>query len=219
MIKQIFLAALFLFASSFVSQVFAQTEAEAFQYPIYFGMSAGYGSTTWGYLVPPENRASATMALSTPISVTEGGPVWGFFLGYELLPQFAVEGNYQRYQQAEIHFTRKSLFTFQHHGLLQFNTNTESFSLSGKIMLIIPHTTVRIYSSIGAAATHRQDMLANRWRAEPAFGLGFNYNINPHLMAEVGSNYTGGYGEAEISPVNDFVPFLYSVFFRLAYRF
>jgi len=50
-------------------------------------------------------------------------------------------------------------------------------------------------------------------------GGGFNYSFTEHLMAEFGFNFTAGYGESELNPANDYVPFLYSGFFSMAYRF
>ena len=60
-------------------------------------------------------------------------------------------------------------------------------------------------------------MTENR-RVTPTFALGFNYNLSEHIMAELGANYTAGYGESELNPAKDYVPFLYSAFVQLAYR-
>jgi len=198
---------------------YAATDPDLFRYPFYVGVEGGYGSTTWGWLVPPENRASELLELSTPTNVNEGGALWGIFMGYELIPEFAVEANYSRYTTAHVFFSDESIFAFTYDGQTQFNSGTEDYSLSAKFMLFIPQTTVRVYSSVGVAAVHRYDILEDRWRASPAFGVGFNYNITPHWMTEIGANFTGGYGESELTPANDYMPFLYSVFLRLAYRF
>jgi hypothetical protein len=192
---------------------------DKFRYPFYVGITGGYGSTTWSGLVPPGSKANSALALSTPIRVSEGGAMWGVVGGYEIIPQFAVELSYSRYPTATVYFSKKSLFSYRNKGSLEFTTNTEDYSFVGKLMLIIPRTTVRVFSSAGVASVHRYDRLANRWRASPTFNAGFNYNFTDHLMAELGANYTGGYGESELTPSDDYVPFLYSAFLRLAYRF
>jgi opacity protein-like surface antigen len=87
-----------------------------------------------------------------------------------------------------------------------------------KIMMIIPTTDIRAYSSFGAAEVRRSDGISNHWRASPTFGLGINYNITERIMAELGGNYTAGWGESELSPAEDYYPFLYSVFLRLGVR-
>ncbi len=208
-----------IFTSSLISNLALSQPMDNFSHPLYVGVTGGYGSTTWGQLVPSENKASVAMSMSTPTSVTEGGAVWGVFAGYELIPVFAFEGSYTRYPTAKVNFDSMSLFAFNHDGRLAFTTKTESAALVAKFMLIIPNTKVRAYSSAGAAALHRYDVITDRWRLSPTFGVGFNYNLTEHLAAEVGVNYTGGYGESELDPAEDFVPFLYSGFLRLAYRF
>jgi hypothetical protein len=192
---------------------------DKFSHPFYAGITGGYGSTTWFALVPSQNKQNAALALSTPISVNEGGGTWGLFAGWELMPSFAIEAAFNRYAMTNIYFSRRSLFSFQHQGRTQFASNTEDVSLMGKLMVFIPTTTVRVYSSVGVAGVRRYDTLANLWRASPTFGFGLNYNFTPHVMGEFGANYTGGYGESELTPATDFVPFLYSIFMRLAYRF
>ncbi len=191
----------------------------AFQYPFYIGAIGGYGATTWVGLVPPKEKQNLAMSLTTPIEVDEGGAVWGFFGGYEVSPFFAIEASYMKFLDARVVFDEGSLFSFDNDELLEFTTRTETVNLMGKIMLIIPKTNIRLFSSIGATGIHREDLLRDEWRLRPTFGVGFNYNFTPHVMGEIGGNYTAGYGEAEINPTESYFPFLYSVTMRLAYRF
>jgi hypothetical protein len=209
---------LFYSVSSFAVSVVSQADSEK-RHPFYIGLMSGYGSTTWRQLVPPQSKANAAISLSTPSRVTEGGAIWGVFAGYELMPTFAVEAAYTRYATADIYFDELSLFTFDHDGRTQFSTKTEVVSASGKLMLLIPKTPLKAFSSVGAAGIHRDDILTNHWRLSPTFGVGLDYSITEHIMAELGINYTGGYGESELDPVNSYIPFLYSGFFRIAYRF
>jgi hypothetical protein len=200
------------------SSVFAD-ETNAFRYPFYVGINAGYGSTTWEGLVPAVDNQNTAMVVSTPTSVEEGGIVGGFFIGYELIPFFALEANYMRYPNAKVTFDADSLYAFDHNGNTDLTTHTETASVMGKIMLVIPRSTVRAYSSAGGAIVHRWDPVNDHRRVTPTFGLGLNYNIVPHIMAELGANYTAGFGEAELNPADDYMPFLYSVFLHIAYRF
>lgn len=190
-----------------------------FSHPLYVGGMAGYGSTTWDGLVPASVNASAALSLSTPIHVSEGGFTWGFFAGYEISPFFALEASYLRFPDATVTFDEISLFAFEHDGRLSFQTRTEMLALLAKIMLVVPNTSVRLYSGAGIANVHRHDEVIDYWQVSPTFGVGLNYNLTEHIMGEIGANYTAGYGESEISPVEDYVPFLYAVFLRIAYRF
>lgn len=177
----------------------------------------GYGSTTWEGLVPTRENQNMALSMSTPIKVREGGGVWGAFTGYEFAHYFALELSYLDYPDAEVSFDPMSLFSFLNGNKVFFKTKTETVDLKAKIMLLIPNTYIRAYSSIGVAGIHREDILVNRWRATPAFGAGFNYPLANHWMIELGGNYTAGYGEAQLTPSDSYFPFLYSVVLRLAY--
>lgn len=212
--KKIYLLLLLCFALS--AQASSQVDNK-FRYPFYLGALGGYGSTTWGDLVPKDITNSA-MNMSTPIKVSEGGAVWGLFSGYELIPNFALEASYMQYPKATIYFDPESLFALNNDDRITLNTHTETVTLLGKFMVIIPNTTIRAFSSIGAGMIHRYDAIQNLWRLTPTFGGGVNYNITDHLMGEIGGTYVAGNGESELDPAEDFIPFLYSVSVRLAYR-
>lgn len=185
--------------------------------PLYIGITGGYGQTTWGQLVPKDND-NAALNVSTPTHVSEGGGLWGVYGGYYFLPLFALEGSYMRYPVAHLTFDPTSLFTFYHNGRTELDTNTESVSIVAKILLVIPRTKIKFYSSIGGAGVHRYDAVVNRWRLSPTFGAGFLYDINKRFIAEFGTEYVAGYGQSEMDPAEHYVPFMYSGFLRLACR-
>jgi hypothetical protein len=189
-----------------------------FKRPLYIGALGGFGSTTWFGLVPSQANQNLALSMSTPINAQEGGHIWGVLAGYELTPFFALEGNYINYPQAKIFFDPFSIFSFNNNGATQLATNTETYSLMGKIMLIVPHSEIRVYSSAGVANVHRQDLILDDWRASPSFGVGINVPITEHFMGELAGNYTAGFGESQLNPTDSYFPFLYSVTARLAYR-
>lgn len=188
-------------------------------HPFYAGVTGGYGSTTWQGLVPSVDNQNNAMIVSTPVNAEEGGAVWGLYAGYEFIPNFAMEASYMRYPTATVTFDADSLFAFDNDGQTSLQTHTETASLMGKIMLGIPRTIIKIYSSAGAAVTHRWDQLNDSRRVTPTFGVGINWDFSPHIMGEVGGNYTAGFGQSELNPADDYMPFLYAVFMRVAYRF
>lgn len=192
---------------------------DKFNHPAYIGVAGGYGSTTWKGLVPLEENQNLAMSLSTPLSVSEGGGVWGFFAGYELSPYFAIEANYLAYPHATVSFSELSFFAFTYDGRTEFSSHTEVVNLMGKIMLIVPRTNFRIYSGAGIANVHRYDIYADLWRLAPTFGAGVSFHVNEHVLVDIGANYTAGYGESQLDPTETYFPFLYSVALRLAYSF
>lgn len=217
--RKIIFVCVLLYSAITVSQE-ASTPAEVSwrKHPLYAGVLAGYGSTTWEGLVPAPINQNLAMKTSTPVMAREGGGVWGFFAGYELSPYFALEANYMRYPNATISFDEESLFAFENDGVIDLESRTETGSIMGKVMLVVPNTHLRFYSSAGVALVHRWDNMNDNDKASPTFGVGFVYTFSDHIMAELGANYTAGYGESELNPAQDYVPFLYSAVFRLAYR-
>jgi hypothetical protein len=192
---------------------------DRFHYPFYVGAALGFGSTTWYGLVPSEKNQNVAIKLSAPTMANEGGPVWTTFVGYELNQHLAIEANYQHYPSALLTFDEVSLYSFENGEKTTLSTETEVVSIMAKLMVDIGDTSARIFSSIGIADTHRADILSDTWFITPSFGAGINYTFSPHMMAELNGNYIAGYGDSEINPVNDFIPFLYSISLRAVYRF
>ena len=79
------------------------------------------------------------------------------------------------------------------------------------------HGCSRLFKSAGQK--HRSDQVNEHWIGRPSFGAGFNYNFTDHIMGELGAMYTAGQGQAQLNPVENYFPFLYSFFARVAYRF
>lgn len=197
----------------------AGEEGLPFHPRFYIGALGGYASTTWHGLVPSQENQNLALNVSTPIHTREGGAGWGAFVGHEFSRSFAIEFSYMHYPKAEISFDAASLFSFENNESTTFSTKTETVSLTGKIMLPIYNTSLRLFSSAGVAGVHRDDLLVEDWRLSPTFSVGLNTPLGEHLMAEIAGNYTAGYGESQLNPVNTFFPFLYSVVGRLAYFF
>lgn len=187
-----------------------------YRFPGYLGVTCGYGATTWGYLIPPDENAA--LSLSTPNRVSENGTLWGLYGGYEINHSFALEASYMHYPTAKVYFDDVSLFTFENN-LAGFVTHTQALSFVGKFMIVIPRNTdFRLYSSVGAAGIHRDDLMNNAWKLSPKFGVGLTYLITEHMMAELGIEYLAGDGVSELNPAESFIPFLYAGFARLAMR-
>lgn len=189
------------------------------QHPFYFGAIAGYGSTTWNGLVPSKENQNVALMLSTPTKVEEGGSTWGVMAGYEFTHYFAIEASYMRFADANVHFDPMSLFSFFHDGSEVLTTQTETLSLIGKLMVPIPHSKMKIFSGAGLAGVHRKDIVINDWNPGPTFTVGLNCTLTEHIMGEIAGNFTAGYGESQLSPVDAYFPFLYSVAAHLIYRF
>lgn len=196
----------------------AEKNDDLILHPFYVGGVGGWGSTTWQGLVPSVENQNAAISISTPVAVDEGGAVWGISLGYEFNPYFALEANYMSFSEATITFDEYSLYAFEQNSLVLYS-NTQTASLSAKVMLIIPKTAVRFFSSAGIAGVFRKDQINDASRVSPTFAVGFNRLLTDRIMIEIGTNYTAGYGESEINPVNDYIPFLYSAYGKLALRF
>jgi len=185
----------------------------------YLGAGLGYGSTTWRALVPNIANQNLALSMSTPIDVKEGGLLWGFGGGIEVIPQFQIEVNYWHYPGATVNFDQDSLFAFENNGKTSFYTQTYTFNLQGKFLVPWKDTKLRLFGSAGAAWLNRNDELLHNETISPTFGVGLNYGFSEHWMGEFAFIYTAGDGESELNPSEDFMPFLYGIFTRIYYRF
>lgn len=185
--------------------------------PVYYGIGAGYGSTTWAQLVPGVENQSYAMRLSAPIEVTEGGGVYNGFIGFEFSPSFALEVNYIHFPSVEIVFDSTSLYSFLNDGKTSLYTHTETVNLIGKFMVELPNDRLRAFSAIGLAGLHRRDVIINDWVLNPTFSAGINYHFDNHIMLELHGNFTTGYGESQLNPTDVYFPFLYAAMVRFAY--
>lgn len=213
------LISIFVVAMMFNEGVFASRGTYHPEHPLYIGVNAGFGSTTWDGLVPNAQNQNPAMSMTTPVDSHEGGLAFGVFIGYEWTRQFALEASYMQYPEAIIWFDPMSLYSFTHDGEIRFFSRTEALSLMAKIFLTFPDSTFRMYSSAGAASIHREDAVRDEWRLTPSFGVGLNFMFNEHVMGEIAANYTAGFGESMLNPTDAYFPFLYSVTGKLAYRF
>lgn len=188
-------------------------------HPFYFGLGTGFGSTTWYGLIPSRENLNDAILLSTPIRVEEGGAIYGLYSGFEFSPHFAIEAMYWRYPRAKVIFSQDSLFAFDHEDRTEFNTETQNIAIQVKVLLPVADTPFRFFTAAGVAKIYRDDEITKQSLVSPTFSIGFHCDFDPHWLGQFGFNYTAGYGTSEIHPANGYIPFLYSGFLGLAYRF
>lgn len=205
------------FAGCVVVTPFAYA-AQAVNYPWFVGGAVGGGSTTWEGLVPEQSDQNAALNLSTPIQTDEGGFVWGVAAGVEIFKNFQFQMDYTHYPKALITFDKDSLFSIDHEDQTSFSSNTYTWSMQVKFLVPWEASKLRLFSSGGVAWLARRDDLLEQDIVSPTFGLGLNYELSPHTMAELAFSYTAGNGKSELNPAEDFMPFLYAGLFKLYYR-
>ncbi len=208
-----------LFSASVPVPTSTGTSSLTADHPFYLGLGSGVGSTTWYGLVPTGKNQNSAIQLSTPIRVNEGGTIYGFFAGYEISPHFAIEATYWQYPDAEVIFSEDSLFAYDHDDRTQFRSSTYNIGLIAKLLIDIPNTPAHLFSGAGIARIYRSDEITNQSRLSGTFVLGLSYDFTAHWTGQLGINYTAGYGESALNPANGYIPFLYSGYLGLAYRF
>ncbi len=185
------------------------------QYPFYFGGMIGFGDTNWGGLVDPDAESDGS-DVSTPVKATGTGVAWGVMGGFEFNRYFAIQGNYQHYPTSRIFLD--SFNSYLPTGQI-VESETKNYALVAKFMVPIFNSGFRLFSDVGPAYTLRNDELENMGHWAAQFGAGINYNITPRFLTEINFNYTTGFDESNTTPIDDYIPFLYSINFGLAYRF
>lgn len=184
------------------------------KHPFYAGVLLGYGSTDWDRL----SSSDLLVNISTLKKADDDGLAWGLFAGVDIIPHFGLEFDYTRFANTTIQLSPFTIYNVPTNKLT-FTSKTELYSLIGKFMVPIPHTPIRAFADAGVGFTHRSDILANTVHVGPTFGAGFNMNIGPRVLAEIGFQYTTGFGRSGEKPVIDYVPYTYTAHFKLAYRF
>ena len=196
---------------------------------LYVGFNLGGGSTEWKYLVDTKDSGGPESTLgATPDSVTEGGPSWGVVIGYLVGKNFAIElqyidfanstivfGNYGVYQQLTDCTTPSDSST----GTCKMVSKTDAYSLSGKFLVQVGKTHMRAFAAVGGGLVQRTDVINHVSAIAPYMSAGLDYNFNRHWILESGFQYYTGFGASEVDPVDDFIPFAWDAYARLAYQF
>lgn len=182
-----------------------------FKYPrFYAGGAIAYGQTTWHELTSDD----FAVEVSAPKEAVDFGSTWGGFMGYQFDTSFALEAVYMRYPNTRITFNGFSFY----YPLTEMLSRTQVYSLIAKFLIPLVNARINAFLHAGIAVTRRSDVLAKVNRVGPTFGVGFMCNASRRVITEFGFEYYVGYGKAERRPADDYVPFLFSVYFRLGYR-
>jgi hypothetical protein len=180
-------------------------------HPAYVGVLLGYGNTNWQQMVSQDASSSE----STPTTAGGSGVAAGITLGYSFTRYFSLEGDFTHFPDADLKFTPYSVYR----PLTETTSKTNAYALFGKFMLPLGNSKFSPFSEIGPGYVQRDDDLAQKGHFSGSFGVGLDYYMTPHWMAELGLQYYTGYGDSTLKPAYDYIPFLYTVNLRIAYRF
>src|SRR3990167_248835 len=215
--KAVFLRLILLILFFFlINKVIASTSGGSFNnlFPkktVYFGINMGGGSTEWKYLV--DTIDPSDVSVTTPTHVTEGGPSWGAVLGYDVSKNFAIELQYMQFANAYVQFSAYSPYPVN-----SMVSKTSAYSLSGKYLAQIATLPLRAFAAVGAGIVKRSDVIYTGDCVTPYLSSGLVYNITRHWMLESGFQYYTGFGASELKPVNNYIPFAWDAYARIAYQ-
>jgi opacity protein-like surface antigen len=203
--------------------------------PFYIGLAAGYAKTDWSTL----NALDRSSQNSTPTSAQDTGPSWGAFFGWQPLTNLALEFRYQQFSDATLFFNQ-SLSNYPDDTPITENgrlvTATSAYSLVAKFIVPFGESGISGFADFGPVYTLRQDALssapANNNPSNPPmhpagknfnlgimFGAGLNYDADEHWRTTLEFSYGSGNGQSVQLPVYTYIPFIYTVEFKVAYRF
>lgn len=191
-------------------------------YPFYVGATGGYGTTDWSMLVTQEyvNGALNPAALSSPVLAKDKGITWGFLMGYQPSPVFALEVNYTRFPTSKITFAPFSAYWPDADDYTTIISSTYTYGMSGKFLIPLKGTKqFNAFASAGLSIVSRSDPMVSTKRIGAVFGTGLVYHITPTWSTELGFQYYTGYGRSSILPANDYIPFAYKGYLAAQYHF
>jgi hypothetical protein len=189
------------------------TPTASLKHPLIIGVGTGYGNTDWQFLTSKNPMAQ----LSSPDSAKDQGIAENLFLAYQFSPRFLLEASFTHFSTSFVHFVKGNIYD-PNYNAFTLKSHTQTINFSSQLSLPIQHSKFFIYSSLGASITHRNDKLNNRWHLGPLFGGGIGYEPTKKTFTEFGFDYTAGYGEAEVNPANDYIPFTYYIYFQVGTR-
>lgn len=186
---------------------------------VYLGVNLGGGWTEWKYLVDTTDPEDNNTDLATPSNVKEGGPSWGAVFGFTVSKNFAMELQYMQFANATIYFGPDNYY-YVANGVSSMVSKTRAYSLSGKFLVPVGiKTHLRAFAAVGAGLVDRDDIINKLSCISPYLSAGLNYAFTQHWNLESGFQYYTGFGASELLPVNDFIPFAWDAYARLAYQF
>lgn len=191
----------------------APTLKKTLQSPWLFTIGTGFGSTNW----TPLTSNVISLHMSDPDKAQDTGST--FLLGATLAAakNFYINLEYQHFASARIHFADGNTYSDDMKAFtLQSKTNV--MSVSAELRYPLFHSNLAATTKLGVAITHRQDSLNDQNRLGPLFGGGLSWQIKPSLFANIGFNYTAGYGKASLTPADEYIPFTYNVYTEIQYR-
>lgn len=225
--KKLFLSVSTIFSVLFFSSLASGEPSKKPLYfthhPFYMGVLVGYGSTDWSELTANCSGLNPSQCDqvrdAAPVSAGDFGAVWGVTAGYEVQPHFAFEASFINFPETKVKFSDANSYPQFNYTSATMVSHTYAFDVIGKFMVRIMDTGVRAFADAGMAVTHRHDVLANLYRINPTFGIGFDYVFHPHWMLDGEFQYIAGYDQATLTPAIDYSPFLFSIHLVIAYRF
>jgi hypothetical protein len=190
------------------------------QHPLYIGITGGWGSTDWSQVVVRSfsDDEKTTLALSAPTAAGDCGLVVGAMIGYEVASHFAFEANYMHFPTAKVVFDENSIYNTEHN-IVTMHSHTFALNVLGKVLVPLGSTSVRGFIDAGPAIIHREDPLVDTNHVCPTFGIGIDYTFHTHFMWMLAFQYYAGFGQATLRPAINDIPFLYTFYTGLSYRF
>ena len=192
------------------------------------GFNFGYGSADWSGLTAsdPSSRTS------TPISVHDKGIAFGVNASWTLNQYVGFIGRFMHFPQAKLVFSKDNILTPLGDDGSTYYTNTNAVTFALDFSIPIAQTNFRWVNEIGLLYVLRSDKmhadpdsltpLANLHYQTVSnlgadFGAGVDYYYTKNFVINAMFLYGTGYGESEVLPENDYVPFTYSITLGISY--
>lgn len=201
------------------------------QHPFYIGGSIGYGETDWSQITTAIGNPAAA---SAPITANSNGLAFGAIMGYQFSRHFLIEADYTHFADSKVGFETSADTPggYNTYGLKSLKTGTSSYALLLKILVPFLNSKSYVYADTGAAYVYRSDKSVTADPNNPpvyytkqhkghfgaSFGFGVARNVTEHIFTELSFQYTTGFGKADATPAEDYIPFVYSLMFNIGYR-
>ncbi len=191
------------------------SELPVLQHPLYFGLITGLGDTDWDKLVA-EDGSSIN---ATPSSASGTGVLVGGLVGYDLTQYIGFEAQYIRYPDSSVNFATDAQENPFLNAPAHMTSKTDYAAMIAKASVPFDDNQFSGFGEIGYALEMRDDVMSgNIHDFRPTFGFGMSYLRLEHWTLTLAFNYTPGVGTATVDTANNYIPYVYSGQFIVAYR-
>ena len=186
-------------------------------------MVTGFADTNWsGIDAVLHSDIDPMVTVSVPTKSGDTGLTFGAYSSWDWNRHLGLSFTYQHLPDTTIQFKPGDIdntypkIASQNY---RFTSSTETMVITLRVFAPIFDNSCRLFADAGGGATYRHDILSHKIAPTATFGAGIQEIVHKNLEADLTYHYITGHADANITPANDYIPYVNSLTFSMGYRF